>query len=120
MDFTQKINFSGLVNNELTQIKISQFIVHFLFLEGSEIAVESGFEHVGCQGETLSKFEVYGSVREITVHNLLGKKIKSACVESRDSLRLIFDNEESIRIIRDDNRIESCSLSFDGKTYIVS
>lgn len=120
MDFSQNIEFSSLIGDELTQIRIGQFIVHFLFQDGSEITVESRFEHVGSNGEVLSKYEIYNSCGELTVRKLLGKEVASVQVESKDALKITFDNMESLRIVRNPERLESCSLLLDRKLYVIS
>jgi hypothetical protein len=120
MDFTQNIEFASLIGDELTQVRIGQFIAHFLFQGGSEITVESSFEHVGSDGEVLSKYEIYNSCGEFTAHKLLGKKVASVQIESEDVLSISFENMESLRIVRNQNRLESCSLLLGRKLYVIS
>lgn len=120
MNFTQDADFSELVSHELSQIRLSEFIVHLIFVEESWISIESSFEHLGVDHEIASRFDVYGSRKDMTIHRLLGKKVTSVELESGDSLRLTFQGDESIRIIRDDGRVESCSIHMHGKLYVVS
>jgi hypothetical protein len=120
VNFAQNIPFSGLIQDELTQIRISRYIVHFLFTQGSEITIESDFEHVDRNGEIISRFDVYTQSGEETVHRLLGKTVTSVSVESGDALRISFDNNESIRIRRNESRVESCTLLLERKMYVVS
>ncbi len=118
--FKQPASFSDLVSSELTQIRISQFIVHFIFVEGAEIAIESSFQHVGKDGRIVSQFEVYGTRKEITVHELLGQQIVAVEVESEESLRITFTSGESMRIVRNPNLHESCTIYVKGSTYIIT
>jgi hypothetical protein len=119
VDFTQDADFSELVSNELSQIRLSEFIVHLIFVEESWITVESSFEHLGCDCEILSRFDVCGITKEMTIHRIIGKRVIFEEIESGNRLRFVFEGGESIRIIRGDERFESCSIHVNGKLYVV-
>jgi hypothetical protein len=102
--------FAEFISNELPQIKISQYIVHFAFVEGPEISVESSFEHIGKDGRTLSRFEIYGPRKEVTVHALLGAKIVNADIDFDENFLITFDHGDSIRFFCDRTMSESYAI----------
>jgi len=111
---------SELTANELTQIKLSQYIIHFIFVEGSSITVESGFQHIDKEGNILSNFEVYGEEKIVTVHRLLGTKIANINSDDDENvLQIKFDQGDILKIFRDPNLSESYAIYLNGSHHVV-
>ncbi|TVQ84868.1 MAG: hypothetical protein EA357_01915 [Micavibrio sp.] len=113
-----KTFFSEFIDAELTQIKISQFIVHFVFVEGYEVAVESSFEHLNESNELVSHFDVYGQTKDVTVHQLLGAKVVNVHSDE-DILHIGFSYGGSIKIFPKKQPYESYAVYLKEKHYVV-
>lgn len=118
--FHQMDEFTELECCELTQISINKYKVDFIFLEGFIVAIESIFEHISSNERKISRFEIYGVEKEISVHNLIGQTVRKTNVVSEDTFDIIFHNDEKVRILRDCTRRESCQIHTPTGVFIIS
>jgi len=98
--FQQETNYDFLKGAELTQIRVNQYTLEFLFTEGQSINMSTEFEHRVAATQATHRYDISGRHKDFSVQWLLGLRVTEAEIVSDDALKLAFANGDSLTVFR--------------------
>ncbi|HUC60927.1 MAG TPA: hypothetical protein VMF53_03140 [Alphaproteobacteria bacterium] len=112
LGFKQRDEYDFFKGASLGSIFIGPYDVQFRFDRNIMVALTSEFDHYDPTTGTKTTYDANGSRKLImTAQAVIGHKVRDVQVVSDDELKLIFDNDHSISLIRRRNGYESMTIS---------
>lgn len=99
LGFLPETNFERLVGWELYQVTIDKYHVMFFFNQGHNLLnVADRFSCRSADGKSGYTYEIYGEKHFLDVDSILRKVITKVEIASREELKLVFENGDTLSI----------------------
>jgi len=112
LGFKQRDEYDFFMGATLQAIRIGQSQVRLEFSGNIVVSIKSELRYVDPATGQTNVFDAWGPRRaNMTAQAVIGHKVRDVQVVSDDELKLIFDNDHSISLIRRRNGYESMTIS---------